>query len=222
MEVVGGTPAVHFYESLGFRPEYLETRSVLRLPAVDWPMVETLAASLPEGFRTEFHPGGPPEPLFAAYTRAKAAARDDEGDGDGDLDLRPSSYDPQRLRDSIDCLIRRGMHPYIVLAVREHSGEVVGLTEVVVPAQHPTRADQYDTLVTPAYRGHRIEQAIKARMLLELRTAEPRVREVQTWNIQANGTVWEVNAGLGFRPDREWREYGIGVAELVHRLDAPG
>jgi hypothetical protein len=30
----------------------------------------------------------------------------------------------------------------------------------------------------------------------------------------------KVNAELGFQPDRDWLEYGVDVAELVHRLDA--
>lgn len=217
VEVVGGTPAVPFYESLGFATEYLETRSVLQLAAVHWPTIRQMADSLPDRFRVEFHPAGPPEPLFASYAQAKTKARNAD---DGGPDQRPDAYDPQRLRDSLDCLIRRGMRPYIVLAVAQPTDTVVGLTEVVVPAQHPTRADQYDTLVVPEYRGHRIEQAIKARMLLELRTVEPELLEVQTWNSQANETMRQVNAALGFRPDREWREYGISVTELVHRLDA--
>lgn len=216
VEVVGGTPAVAFYESLGFVREYVETRSVLSLSTVNWPALEEMARSAGPNYRIEFFPGGPPDHLHETYARAKAEAREDD---DGDLDLRPSSYDPQRLRDSLDCLHRRGMKPYIVLAVHEHTGEVVGLTEVVVPAQHPTRADQYDTIVRPAYRGRGIDRAIKARMLLELRSAEPKLSEVQTWNAQANEAMLKVNAELGFQADREWCEYGIDVAELVHRLD---
>ena len=113
------------------------------------------------------------------------------------------------------------MKPYIVLALHEQSGEVAGLTEVVVPAQHPTRADQYDTIVVQEHRGYGIDRAIKARMLLELRSAEPELIEVQTWNAQANEAMLKVNAELGYRPDRDWCEYSVDVAELVHRLDPP-
>jgi GNAT superfamily N-acetyltransferase len=218
VEVVGGTPAVGFYESLGFVREFVETRSVLRLSTVDWAAVGEMAAGTAAGYHLEFHPGGPPEELLEAYARAKAEVRDVD---DGDLDLRPSSYDPQRLRDSLDCLHRRGMKPYIVLALHERTGEVAGLTEVVVPAQHPTRADQYDTIVAQEHRGYGIDRAIKARMLMELRSAEPTLSGVQTWNAQANEAMIKVNADLGFEPDREWCEYGADVAELVHRLDPP-
>ncbi|MFI7577952.1 GNAT family N-acetyltransferase [Micromonospora sp. NPDC049497] len=215
VEVVGDTPAVGFYESLGFTREYVETRSVLDLTAVDWTELTEMSSGIGAGYHLEFWPGGPPDGLIEAYARAKAEVRDvDDGE------LRPSSYDPQRLRDSLDCLHRRGMKPYIVLALHEQSGEVAGLTEVVVPAQHPTRADQYDTIVAQDHRGYGIDRAIKARMLLELRSAERELTEVQTWNAQANEAMLKVNAELGYRPDREWCEYSVDVAELVHRLDA--
>jgi GNAT superfamily N-acetyltransferase len=214
VEVVGDTPAVAFYESIGFSKEYVETRSVLDLSGVDWPALAEMATGIGAGYHLEFCPGGPPDDLIEAYARAKAEVRDvDDGE------LRPSSYDPQRLRDSLDTLHRRGMKPYIVLALHEKPGEVAGLTEVVVPAQHPTRADQYDTIVGQDHRGYGIDRAIKARMLLELRSAEAELAEVQTWNAQANEAMLKVNAELGYRPDREWCEYSVDVAELVHRLD---
>ncbi|NED49486.1 GNAT family N-acetyltransferase [Micromonospora aurantiaca] len=215
VEVVGDTPAVGFYESLGFTRDYVETRSVLDLRTVDWPALTEMAAEVGAGYRVEFWPGGPPDELIEAYARAKAEVRDVD-----DVELRPSSYDPDRLRDSLATLHRRGMKPYIVLALHEQTGEVAGLTEVVVPAQHPTRADQYDTIVVHDHRGYGIDRAIKARMLLELRSAEPEVAEVQTWNAQDNESMLKVNAELGYRPDRDWCEYGVDVAELVHRLDS--
>ena len=216
VEVICGTPAVEFYEAYGFRCAYVEMRSVLDLSTVDWTALGEMARGIAAGYRVEFYPGGPPEELIEAYARAKAEVRDDD---DGDLDLRPSSYDPQRLRDSLDTLHRRGMKPYIVLAIHEATGAVAGLTEVVVPAQHPTRADQYDTIVVPAHRGYGVARAIKARMLFELRAAEPGLVDVQTWNAQVNEPLLKVNAELGFQPDREWREYEADVAELVHRFN---
>jgi GNAT superfamily N-acetyltransferase len=218
VEVVGGTPAVAFFESNGFECAYVETRSVLQLSNVDWLVLGEMARGIGAGYRIEFCPGGPPEELIEAYAKAKAEVRD--VDDDGDLDLRPSSYDPQRLRDSLDTLHRRGMKPYIVVAIHEQSGSVAGLTEVVVPAQHPTRADQYDTIIVPTHRGYGVGRAIKARMLFELRAAEPAVTDVQTWNAAVNEPMVKVNAELGFKADREWREYEADVADLVRRFDA--
>jgi GNAT superfamily N-acetyltransferase len=215
VEAIGGTPAIGFYSSLGFEQEYVETRSVLRLSTVDWLALGEMARSIAAGYRGESHPGGPPDDMLEAYAQAKLEAPDDEND----LDLAPRSSDPQRLRDSLNTLHKRGLKPYIVLAVHEATGVVAGLTEVVVPAQHPERADQYDTIVVRDHRGYGIDRAIKARMLFELRAAEPGLREVQTWNAQHNESMLKVNAELGFQPDRDWYEYGADVAQLVQSLE---
>ena len=217
VEAIGDTPAIPFYQALGFEPEYVETRSVLNLSAVDWNALGTMASGISSGYRLEYHPGGPSEELLEAYALAKLEGQ--SGGDDSDLDLRPSSSDPQRLRDSLDTLHRRGLKPYIVLAIHEATGTVAGLTEVVVPAQHPERADQYDTIVVRDHRGYGIDRAIKARMLFELRKAEPELREVQTWNAQHNESMLKVNAELGFQSDRDWYEYGADVAQLVQRLE---
>jgi GNAT superfamily N-acetyltransferase len=214
VEAIGGTPALGFYEALGFEREYVETRSVLALSGVDWNALHEMADGIAPGYRVEYHPGGPPEALLEAYAEAKLEAEDDE-----DLDLAPRSSDPQRLRDSLDTLHKRGLKPYIVLAIHEATGVVAGLTEVVVPAQHPERADQYDTIVVRDHRGYGIDRAIKARMLFELRAAEPGLREVQTWNAHNNESMLKVNAELGYLPDRDWFEYGADVAQLVQSLE---
>jgi GNAT superfamily N-acetyltransferase len=218
VEVIGNTPAMPFYESLGFEREFAETRSVLALSKVDWEVLGAMARGIGSGYRVEYHPGGPPEHLLEAYAQAKLEAQGEEND---DLDLAPRSSDPQRLRDSLDTLHKRGLKPYIVLAIHEATGVVAGLTEVVVPAQHPERADQYDTIVVRAHRGHGIDRAIKARMLFELRTAEPDLLEVQTWNAHNHEAMLRVNAELGYQPDRDWYEYGADVAQLVQSLERP-
>ncbi|WP_189078528.1 GNAT family N-acetyltransferase [Mangrovihabitans endophyticus] len=215
VEAIGGTPAIAFYEAMGFEREFVETRSVLTLSQVDWPELARMADSIGVGYRVEYHPGGPSDELLEAYAQAKLDAQRD----DSDLDLAPRSSDPQRLRESLDTLHRRGLRPYIVLAIHDATGAVAGLTEVVVPAQHPERADQYDTIVVREHRGYGIDRAIKARMLFELRAAEPAVRQVQTWNAQHNESMLKVNAELGYESDRDWYEYGADVAQLVQSME---
>lgn len=215
VEAIGGTPSIAFYERHGFRWAYAEIRNVLEFASVDWLRLGGMAQGIGSGYRVEYYPGGPPEELFAAYAAAKESVRDD---ADGDLDLRPSSYDPERLRASLATLNERGLKPYIVVAIHEPTGDVAGLTEVVVPRQRPGRADQYDTIVVPEHRGYGIGRAIKARMLFELRAAEPNLAEVQTWHALEKEPMLKVNADLGFQPDREWREYEADVPELLRKL----
>jgi GNAT superfamily N-acetyltransferase len=215
VEVIGGTPAADFFEAHGFRCAFIEMRNILDLSTVDWPRLGGLAQGVGSGYRIEYHPGGPPERLLEEYAKAKASVRINPA---YDLELRPSSYDSDRLRASVATLHARGLKPYIVLAVHEQSGNVAGLTEVVVPAQRPTRADQYDTIVVQAHRGYGLGRALKARMLFELRAAEPQLLDVQTWNAVGFESMRRVNAELGFQPDRQWREYEVDVEDLLRTI----
>jgi GNAT superfamily N-acetyltransferase len=215
VEVIGGTPAADFFEAQGFRCAFVEMRTLLDLSTVDWLRLGSLAQGVGSGYRIEYHPGGPPESMFEEYAKAKASVRLNPA---YDLELRPSSYDSERLRASLGTLHARGLKPYVVLAVHEQSGAVAGLTEVVVPAQRPTRADQYDTVVVQTHRGYGLGRALKARMLFELRAAEPQLLDVQTWNAVGNEAMRRVNDELGFQPDREWREYETDVDDLLRRL----
>ena len=219
VEVVEGTPAMAFWGALGFRCAYVEMRSVLDLSGVDWEAIAALAASPPSGYRVEHHRACLPDHLLEPYAATKAARQEA---GPPDLDLRPSSYDARRLAASLDTLNRRGMRPYVVLAVHEQSGVVAALTEVVAPSQRPTRADQYDTIVAPAHQGLGLEGVIKTRMLCELRAAEPQLEQVQTWNALERDPMAGVNAELGFRPDRRWCEYDADVSDLSRRLGIAG
>jgi GNAT superfamily N-acetyltransferase len=215
LEVVGGTYAVDFYRSHGFSHAFTEMRSILDLTTVDWTHLGDMADGIASGYRIEYYPGTLPEEILAAYAEAKQVRK---AEPTGDLDLRPSSYDVDRLRASLLCLNARGMKPYCVVAVHERSEKIAGLTEVVVPAQHPSRADQYDTIIVPEHNGYGLARAIKARMLLELRRDESQLREVQTWHATEREQLQQINTELGFKADREWREYEIDAHDLAARL----
>jgi GNAT superfamily N-acetyltransferase len=215
VEVIGGTAAVEFYPALGFSHVYTEMRSILGLTTVDWNHVRHMAEGVVSGYRVEYFPNDLPDDILASYAQAKQVRRMDVP---GDVDLRPSSYDAERLRASLTCLRDRGLRPYIVVAIHERTGTVAGLTELVVPAQHPTRADQYDTTIVREHDGYGLARAIKARMLLELRDAESQVCEVQTWHAVERAQLHQVNKELGFRPDREWLEYEVDPGDLAERL----
>jgi len=217
LEVIGGTTAVDFFRAFGFSQVHAEMRSILKLPTVDWTHVQHMADGVVSGYRVEYHPSELPEEILASYAEAKQVRRLNVPD---DLDLRPSSYDAERLQSSLRCLRDRGLKPYIVVAVHERTGRVAGLTELVVPAQHPSRADQYDTTIVPEHDGYGLPRAIKARMLLELRAAEPQLAEVQTWHSVDREQLQQVNKELGFHPDREWLEYEVDAGDLSERLHA--
>ncbi len=214
VEVIGGTPAVPFYEAHGFRCELVEQRNLLELATVDWDNMAEMAKRV-TGYHLEYFPGGPPDHLLTSYANAKMVIRSPNG---ADSTWRPG-FEEGRLRDSLSTLQARGLRPYVVFAIHSGSGMVAGLTELVVPAPHPYRADQYDTLVVPGHRGYGLGLAMKARMLLGLRDDEPQLVDVQTWHQHHESEpMLRVNAEIGFRPDREWRDYEADLPTLAARL----
>jgi GNAT superfamily N-acetyltransferase len=214
-EVIGGTPSAAFYESNGFERVYTEMRSLLDLSSVDRGGLQRAAGGVATGYQVHYYPGSLPDELLHAYAEAKQVRQLNPL---GDLELRPSSYDAQRLRASIACLTQRGLKPYFVVAVQERTGRVAALTELVVPVQHPSRADQYDTTIVPEHNSYGLARAIKARMLVEIRRDEPQLADVQTWHPTENHDLQHLNEELGFKPDREWHEYEADAAELAQRL----
>ncbi|WP_100448662.1 GNAT family N-acetyltransferase [Glycomyces xiaoerkulensis] len=216
VEVIATTPAVGFYDRMGFERAVVEQRHLLRWTEIDWEKIELAAGRLAAGYRLEYHAGGVPERLLDSYTAVKANLRASD-----DVAVVPEwrgSAQADRLRDSLTTLNRRGMRSHIVVALSEPYGTVVGLTELVVAAQRPTRADQYDTVVDPAHRSYGLAMSMKARLLTELRRAEPQLVDVQTWTMEAADDVRWINSELGFVHDVDWYDYETDVDALLERL----
>ncbi|GAA4910852.1 acetyltransferase (GNAT) family protein [Stackebrandtia albiflava] len=215
VEVIATTPAVGFYDRLGFGRAVVENRHLLRLADVDWETVTDSAGRLAAGYRLEYFTGGLPDHLMERYAATKVHLKAEPAYNVGTW---RGSADARRLRDSLATLSARGLRPHLVVAIAEGKEAVVGLTELVVAAQRPTRGDQYDTVVAPEHRSYGLGMAMKARMLCELREAEPQLVDVQTWTSLDGDAMAHVDAELGFRNDVQWFEYEADVAELVRRL----
>src|SRR5690606_25365696 len=115
-------------------------------------------------------------------------------------------------------LQRRGMRSHVMVAISEPYEKVVGLTELVVSEQRPTRADQYDTVVAPEHKSYGLALTMKARLLTELRKAEPQLADVQTWTAEDARDIKWVNSQLGFVHDVDWYEYETSVDDLLEKL----
>ncbi|WP_025272793.1 GNAT family N-acetyltransferase [Haloglycomyces albus] len=217
-EVIATTPAVGFYDRLGFEIAELEHRHLLRWDNIDWEFMETAAKRVAADYELRYFPGSVPASYADSYADVKAHLHSPEAPIVWLPEWRPSA-EANQLATAFDTLRKRGMRPHIMVAINERTDEVVGLTEVVVSNQRPTRADQYDTVVASGHRSYGLAMTMKAALLLELRQREPQLHDVQTWTSPDAQDVNWVNAQLGFVHDVNWYDYEIPLHTLKKSLN---
>lgn len=91
------------------------------------------------------------------------------------------------------------------------SGEIVGLSEVLLPRARPWLATQGDTGVVAAHRGHRLGAWMKAVNHLRLLRERSEVEVVTTWNAAANEPMLRINRALGFEPVQRFRAWYLDL-----------
>ena len=82
--------------------------------------------------------------------------------------------------------------------MRDRVGHVVAWTHLVSEPSEPTWAMQWETVVHPAHRGHRLGAAIKLANLAQLRERLPAVQRIETSNAAENEHMLRVNRAMGF------------------------
>jgi GNAT superfamily N-acetyltransferase len=86
-----------------------------------------------------------------------------------------------------------------VVAIHEASGEVAGLTELVVYARQPEHGRQHDTAVLSRHRGHGLGRAMKSAVLRRLVVERPETVRVTTQTAADNSYMATVNHQIGYR-----------------------
>jgi GNAT superfamily N-acetyltransferase len=137
-----------------------------------------------------------PDDELPALAEMTAAINDAPTD---DLDMEDEVFTPERVRDYETAQLARGGAFLRLYARHRGSGELAGQTVVAVEADRPELAEQHDTSVVRAHRGHRLGLLLKAEMMLWLRDAQPQVQSVDTWNAESNDFMISVNEVLGYR-----------------------
>ena len=116
-----------------------------------------------------------------------------------DLDIDDVVFDAARVRAYEDAQAGRGLLLHRLVARHRPTGELAGQTVVVVDQERPHLAEQHDTSVLAAHRGHRLGALLKSGMLQWLREEQPQVTEIDTWNAESNSFMIGVNEALGYR-----------------------
>ena len=169
------------------------------LTALDWRGLDSAYADAEAhavGYELVPLAGPVPEAMQSAVCDITAAINDAPLD---DLDVEDESFTPDRLRAFEHMQDLLGRRIYRLFARETATGVLAGVTVVAVESEQPWVAEQYDTSVAAAHRGHRLGVLLKVGMLRWLREQEPQLREIQTWNATSNAHMIAVNEQLGYQ-----------------------
>jgi GNAT superfamily N-acetyltransferase len=108
-------------------------------------------------------------------------------------------FPAERVRNYESAQLARGYRFHRIFARHRETGQLAGHTVVVVDGERPHLAEQHDTSVVRAHRGHRLGLLLKADLLLWLHETQPQVESIDTWNAESNDHMIEVNEKLGYR-----------------------
>jgi GNAT superfamily N-acetyltransferase len=125
----------------------------------------------------------------------------------GEVDWEPEVWDAARVREREERSSAQGRRTWTTAAVAP-DGTLVGHTELHLPTHDPGKVFQWDTLVMPAHRGHRLGLALKARNHRLFQAANPEPMTAHTGNAEQNTHMNAVNNKLGFRSverNEEWQ-----------------
>ena len=125
----------------------------------------------------------------------------------GDIDWRAESWDAARFRRLEQSIAAMGRHSWTAGAVQRSTGRLVAATWLLGHPDHPHQAWQWDTLVLPEHRGHRLGLRVKLANLDYIQRERPATRLVSTSNATDNAPMIAVNEALGFELSGHWREY---------------
>lgn len=202
-------PGVPFLTGLGFTRRNVEMRRVLDLP-VPPERLARLAAKAAEktgGYELRSWPNACPEEYAEQYAHLKSLLMTEAPSGD--MDYEPEVWDVARLRSDERKTFDQGRQIVTTVAFAP-DGTIAAHTQIGITPVGSTKAFQWDTLVLPEHRGHRLGLALKVANLQETALRFPDRTVIETWNAVQNGPMVAVNLELGFREVERFEEWQRG------------
>jgi GNAT superfamily N-acetyltransferase len=211
-----------FARATGAEPGLVDVQRVMDVRATGEDQLARLRATAEEkaaGYSLVSWTGLVPEEFIDQAAALFAALND----APHDEHSAPAVWDARRVRERVNNLRPAyGLRVYEVAARHDATGALAGLTEVAVDPADPGWGHQMLTGVLRAHRGHRLGLLVKVAMAEWLKTAEPQLERIDTWNAQSNQYMIAVNEALGYtilgRPATWWK---LDVAAVLGLAAAP-
>ena len=217
IEAVDGSAGAAFCTALKGEVALRSTPSVLTMAELDEALVDRWISRRAEraaGYSLARWIGGCPANLIESFASLREAMNTAPL---GTLDLT-IEWTPRTVRAAEGAQARVGHRHFVVCARHDASGELVALTDLVVPSRRPTVALQEDTVVRPDHRNRGLGRWVKAEMLRWLAGEEPHVERIVTWNATENDAMRSINTELGFVARDPWAEWQFGIDALTRSL----
>lgn len=199
-------PAVGFLTRRGFSRVNIEMRRTLELPVPGGRLDDLLdkATVASSGYRTRTWVGHCPDEYAEQYTNLKSLLSSQAPLGESGY--QQEVWDIDRLRGEEKLLDQQGRTPVTTVAIAPDDS-LAGHTQLMIPKDDDGRAFQWDTLILPEHRGHRLGLLLKVINLRRMIDEDPSRTRVHTWNAVQNGPMNAVNNELGFRSVEESQEW---------------
>lgn len=115
----------------------------------------------------------------------------------GDLTWEPEVWDARRWREKEEDAHLSGRRRFAAGAA-DRAGNLVAFSDIGAWVHDPRVAEQWNTIVDPDHRGHRLGLAVKIANLRNVRRELPWAR-LETWNADENTRMVAINELLGFQ-----------------------
>lgn len=188
-----------FADRAGYRLRTVSDVSRLRVP-LEQGQAQRLDQDVAEhegsaDYRTHAWQDQAPEPWLDSLARLHARIPSDSFAAPEVWD--PEPWDAQRVRRTEQ--LRQEGGDLSLMAVVEHipSGELVGMTELVLPEPGSGAALQDETVVLREHRGRRLGLRLKLENLRQLARVAPEVSSIYVWTHSGNTRMNWVNRRLG-------------------------
>jgi GNAT superfamily N-acetyltransferase len=191
-----GSGTIAFATGLGYEMVLPQFRRDLSVP-IDAELVAGLGASAAphaEGYEVVTFESWPEQWLEDRATFGRHMSTDPPIGG---MALEEEVWSADRIRHHEQQIDAMGRRLLAAAAVERASGRAVAFSELTVSRSVPEIAYQWDTLVMPEHRGHRLGLLVKLANLDGLAELSPATTTVVTWNAADNGPMIAVNDTLG-------------------------
>ena len=204
------SPGCTFSRSLGAKSALSRLRRELDLTIVDDRKLEALVRTRIDGRDSDYEivtwVDRAPDDLVEGV--ALLVGRMSTDTPSGDLSWEPEVWDASRWREKENDAHRSGRRRLAAGAV-DRGGHPVAFTDIGVYVRDPSAAEQWNTIVDPGHRGHRLGLAAKVANFRNLRREVPEALRLETWNAIENTRIIEINELLGFQVVERVDEYQL-------------